>query len=910
MASASGPEPVYRSPKKRHFLSKLFSRGKSEDAVIGFEASILSVKTNNEITTPSRPAISLPMTDRGEVIYSQSAPVQDNNNVTHEPQRRHIPPRNPPSFERWQTFTGPEVFQGTGGRQTRQSVRDINTVPSPVSAKGVAPATPKKLKGKRSTTGLASLFRAGRSPSASASTNPFSTTNGRPSISSPISQTAHAKGTSKTSSSNTDLLHAKNSHSSIPQTARKRASTVAVTGSSHPSSSGLNSTAHLFDASQAGMSQYHVDSGEDGYPIRYTPLYSPREGSSPSRVVDTTSSDASQSGSRSSSSSFFRMNGLKSNSTIDLTVLTSPSTSNPSAFTSPGVKGDENFQTRSQTPFGDLNSALSSHATSRSPSALSMRSPSRGNSLSLDRAGRSQSPTLNAYITSTLGRRNPPPNYLDHILDKNTTAQTGLGIMLSGTSEFGQVHNSDSANLDPRNANPPKHGHGGLSVKVAKELRPTTAGTFGRPRTANRPDTAVSRPDTGVSCMSDRPSTGLSAFGGSSELLSDFVNGLPAVPSLAAYQGRMRRRSNATDSENEEEVDITVDSTLAQAAITRNGERHGLPCPLEERSRKEDSGFAASAPGHSTGLQSMEGISLPNMTTSGVTDHHKASDASRIPVHKTVFRPDTADTTHLPFDLPDIDLAFHPKASLGSLGRQSSVSDLSEFGGKLEASTAALLSIRLSNHTMGDVQHSSSKVNTPNPRMSQAEETEDTPRKSVPSANSQYDSHIPLRGHATYLRKFMDHNNLDDPRSSSRNTVSSTAEGFPGSSSPPTPAIVTTSAPIQTAHARYRKSTGSLQAPSLPASYPVSVTRGSDLTFSGGRISQPDLVRKLSQSLDEATRNSDRLQQSLDSLRESTGADMRRATQQINDLKDENRLLREELKALLNRAFEHEPLRG
>lgn len=217
------------------------------------------------------------------------------------------------------------------------------------------------------------------------------------------------------------------------------------------------------------------------------------------------------------------------------------------------------------------------------------------------------------------------------------------------------------------------------SVHRKSQQRPTTAGTFGRPGTGNHPDTANSafgRPATGVDSL--RPDTAVS-----------IGNLASATRVRIASKPRFRRISD---------LDLGLDEEYeGQSDELANGDRVSLRGYLDEGDAstgqqrdldlsagmiRDDSGFTD---GHSGSLRpSREGDKLPShaplvspSSLSLFSAEHR--DPPRV-LSKSSLRPTTANT--IPFPSPDdseVESAFNPKNSLGSIARQSTVSILSDF---------------------------------------------------------------------------------------------------------------------------------------------------------------------------------------------------------------------------------------
>lgn len=523
---------------------------------------------------------------------------------------------------------------------------------------------------------------------------------------------------------------------------------------------------------------------------------------------------------------------------------------------------------------------------------------------------RSRSPAPSTYAMSTISKK-ANKTYLDQVLDLD------LGSMAIPTESASWSFGLDSDDEDEatgKTATPPKRS-AGLSVKVAKELRPNTAGTFGRPQTGNRPNTGVSsRPDTAVT---DRPDTGMSTFLGTGK----------HKPAPLKLDGRLRRLSTVSASEDHHsEHGSDIESSLPSAA-TQDSQlsfknNQFLDKSVDSNLKvQDDSGFDDPSASKHLNISAL-GQTKPRRLSTGPP----LCSQTRKAAPKNDFRPTTADTTHLPLDLPDIDIAFDPRASLGSLGRQSSVTTLSDYDNnrKIFAQSEGA---------------PAEGRNFANPQASQeyGQDFDATPRKSAPEKISVWKKSNHLEPvvsmnettssvSSSVMSRIMSRKHLEESMFASKKEANSTpvkSREAGAQSEPPTPAIVMTFAdtedPVPTPLSAHF-SQGSRLSSELAAAESARIndpfdpygdsyfppvksllphspfpssgsTSGPPSIDERGPANESDIVKRLLEQLEAETIRRETLEYSLASLRESTGADLRRSDQRIKELMEENKRL-------------------
>lgn len=930
MTRQSTPAPMTTgaaaTPKKA-FMSKLFGRKKSKptlkrtstiQTILAFGEDASLGQTRIDTPAPVSRRATSPFHDltEGRPIKVSDAPL----------------PRLPSV---WSPFTGipsaeSEVFRQ--GAETAMSTYTSATISF-------------KPKNKRSFSALASLFRPGVSPPEMKENFGLNTPKRRGrrgTIKSAFSPSKHVKVSSRSSSFGTLHLPDRNM-SDANHFSRNRASTVISLPPQSPS------LAMLFDASQAEASNT-FESSFNTSPITYTPLRK-----SPGLPAIYTGHQERQPQARSSQSHASTL--MKSRSTPDLSlhakkqsIAPSP-TFPPSPFArSPGrplggdpINGSSRMSLafRARSPSLKLGMPTSptvpkSPMSMKMPSGLPVSSSPHGRSHLVPAKERSYSPAPSGYAMSTISKR-ANKTFLDQILDLD------LGDMAKSSDmdpwAFG-LSDDDKENEEDQDGSPPKIVSG-LSVKVAKEFRPNTGGTFGRPQTGNRPNTG-NRPTTGVSrpdtAATDRPDTGMSAYLGSHATLHKHK------PSALRLDGRMRRISTASDADpfdeaREDEIEDSLPSAPPSSSqLSFNLDNLDSSLQIQAKT-KDDSGF--------------DDLSVSkhlNISALGQASKRPLSNCSAPPdflkrvLKQADFRPTTADTTHLPLDLPDLDIAFDPRASLGSMGRQSSVSTLSDFEKEppRSASTIQLLDVN---------ERRDHRLSMPNPATSSLDQ-DSTPKKhastivagwrkksfiepSFSTIETAISSVSPSGMSRILSRKHLEDSMFATKPASASKATTSKEIGI--QTEPPTPTIVMTFAdadvPLYTPHSGHSSGASRLNSglcaaetarindphdpyadsyfppvhtllPGLPVSPfpPSSASSATPAPANSIRATnaESDIVSKLLEQLEKETVHREALEYSLASLRESTGAGLRRSDQKIKELMEENKALLDKLAKMVS----------
>lgn len=891
---------------KRPFMSKLFGRKKSK-STLHRTITMQTVTMDNDQFSPepSRSATPAPLLRR------TTSPFNDLTNGRTNPEDRPPIPQLPPTWTPFSASPGANHQHLREGAQTSLSTY----------------TTTKKPKTKRSFSALANLFKLqggqASSPTGSPDIKQETRRKRRGTMKSTFSTSRRVRVSSCSSSFGT--LHVPENGLDHPYTSsRARASTI-LTMPPHPPS-----IAMLFDASQA---EAYSTSNEQlsNSPITYTPMQM-------LPGLPSFSSKAQAGSSQSSLPGLLRLS--KSKSSPDL-FSAAQKQSYPS---SPSFPPTAHSRAPSRAAVGDpsvLPSRLSLAGPSRASSfmlsapnppivpkspmsfkmspALPGLSPKPGKSTFTFEHERSRSPAPSTYAMSTVSKK-ANKTYLDQVLDLD------LGSMAIPAESAPWAFGLDSDDEDeaPDNGETPPKRSAGLRVKVAKELRPNTAGTFGRPQTGNRPNTGVSsRPDTAVT---DRPDTGMSTFLGAGK----------HKPTPLKLDGRLRRLSTVSASEDHHsEHEADIESSLPSAA-TQDSQLSFKVNQFLDKSVdsdlkvQDDSGFDDPSASKQLNISALGQIEPRRLSTGP-----PLSSQTRKVVTKNEFRPTTADTTHLPLDLPDIDIAFDPRASLGSLGRQSSVTTLSHYDNnrKILAQSA-------------DARADGRKFVTPHVAQEYGQGFDATPRKSalekipVWKKSNHLGPVISMTEttssvSSSVMARIMSRKHLEESMFASKKEANSTPSrnrAAGAQSEPRTPAIVMTfadtEAPVPTPLSAHFSQGSRLSSelaaaetarindpfdpygdsyfPPVKSLLPHSPFPSSGSTSGPPSIderspaNEPDIVKRLLEQLEEETTRRETLEYSLASLRESTGADLRRSDQRIKDLTEENESLRLELAKFVN----------
>lgn len=891
-------------------MSKLFGRKKPRQSLERTSTMQTVTLSPNVGPAPSRSGTPAPSTRRA------TSPLQELSCGV-QLQIGDTPP--PHAASTWIPFSAsPEARQpvqaGREGAQT--SFSNYSAAPS------------KKTKSKRSFSALASMFKAGNPSSNSANVSPDPGVEAprrkrRGTMKSTLSTSRQVKVSSRSSSFGT-LQTPENGLDNAFNSARTRASTIMSLPPHSPS------FAVLFDASQADADNVFNESMSSS-PIVYAPLRKP---SALSPASTTAQSVSIQAATRINTTSL-----KKSKSTPDLSSLAkrqsmaaAPTLSSP---ISPGYTGKTGQVVLGGSPLTDsrafpnrppslkLNLPSStvvsrSSMTYKMPSTLPTLSPGPTKAAFGPGIERSHSPAPSQYAMSTISKKTNK-TYLDRILDLD------LGSMTSPMESHPWSFGLDSDPDDEAEGSMSLRKVTGLTVKVAKELRPDTAGTFGRPQTGNkpttgnRPSTAVSRPDTAVT---DRPDTGMSAFLGLQK----------HKPAPLKLDGRMRRISSASTSEeggfHDDSTGISTASPGTQYSQA-SFQSENLPTSSHAESYlRDDSGFEDPSAAKELGISALgKTEKLPPLSV--------AAKSSQVKLARS-FRPTTADTTQLPLDLPDIDIAFDPRASLGSLGRQSSVSTLSDFERPVQRQSDAMLQVdnRLT------FEREALKVDG---EAAPVQDLDVTPKKSTASTVNKWKRKNNFLTQLTPVRDTSHSNSMAPGLASSggkgavSNAVNSERQALPSifrsvgvQTEPPTPAIVMTFADDQcyspdgglTSRGSHLSSelaaaeTARINDPIdpykdsyfppiktlVPQSPFPSSSSVSDSILATARESETDtdIVKRLLDQLEKETVRREALEYSLASMRESLGANLRRSDQKIRELTAENRELLARLAKLVS----------
>ncbi|KAK9897112.1 hypothetical protein P389DRAFT_53338 [Cystobasidium minutum MCA 4210] len=878
--SAKPGTPGPPSALKRPFMSKLFGRKKSRSSLQNTSTAQTVVPDNDELSLgPSRSATPAPL------IRRTTSPFNDLSNVQ-AIHRETLPPL-PQMSPDWIPFSAsPQPGRHTSREGAQTSLSTYT-------------GAYKKPKSKRSFSALTNLFKPSNAQSPSTSeilgTKPETRRKRRGTMKSTFSSARRVRVSSRSSSFGT-LYMPENDSEGMNPSSRTRASTMLSMPLPSPS------MAMLFDASQA---EAHATSGDSmgGSPVRYTPLKMPA-GLSP---IDTkVQTGPSQSGSS-------MLHGLsKSKSSPDLFSFAK----NQSYPSSPTLPSPVQSRAPSRAAGGEpspLPSRLSLAGHSRSPSSkmkgpnstmlprspMSLKMPSNlpgllpspGRSTFATESERSRSPAPSAYAMSTISKK-PNKTFLDQILD----VDLGSVAISSETQPWSFGLDSDDEQEAEEDARSSPKRVAGLSVKVAKELRPNTAGTFGRPQTG-----------TGKH-----------------------------KPAHLKFDGRLRRLSTVSASEdNHNMVESDIEPSLPSAATQDSS----LSFNLDKFDISSASGAQAQ---NDSGFDELNASQHLNLSAVGQAQSRRlstglpTSPAPRKGKRREDFRPTTADTTHLPLDLPDIDIAFDPKSSLGSLGRQSSVSTLSDDEDKRKVNNAAEVRLSLL----------SNKESIFTPSLGPpATDPDLTPRKPVLTQSPTWAVRTSLEAEgikqtsssvsSSVMSRILSRKHLEESMFASRYEGAAEPNAKvsgPGIySEPPTPAIVMTfadaddglvSTPLAAPRSQGSRLSSELAAaenarindpfdpygnsyfPPVKSMVPVSPFPSSG-TVSGppsvagtGTNGDTDVVKRLLEQLEAETTRREALEYSLASLRESTGADLRRSDQKIKEMMEENKRLLSKLARL------------
>lgn len=913
MTRGGTPAPILAP--KTPFMSRLFGKKKVKPALQRTSTMQTVLQLDHEATSPGPSGTATPAPS----LRCTTSPFNDLTHAQQGFERERPLPQLPPAWTTFSPVPQDEIQALRQGAHTSLSMHTTATIS-------------KKPKKKRSFSALASFFKAGATTSQSTETsNPPAEKRRarRGTLKSTFSTTKHVKVSSRSSSFGT--LHVPDrSLSDVNYSARKRASTVMSLPPQSPS------LAMLFDASHADAGNAfddHVHSPTVTYaPMRKLPAVSPIPGGR--------REDQVQVGSTSQHTPTLP----KSRSTPDLTIQVKKSAIVPSPTFPPSPYARSPLR-----PIGATGSRASTILRPRSPSLkqgistspvvpkspMSIKMPSglpglsspHGRAPLATAKERSYSPAPSMYAMSTLSKK-ANKTFLDQILDLDLGDMTIPTDLDPWAFKPDDNDHDDDEQEEGKIEGSPQKVIAGLTVKVTKELRPDTAGTFGRPYTANRPatgnrpNTGVSRPDTGAT---DRPDTGMSAFLGANAASNKHR------PAPLKFDGRMRRiskfsASEEADEEHQEDEDVASGSSSAppsssQLSFALDNLNTSL---ITQTQLKDDSGFndtsdpkflTLSAIGEGPRRPLSTATALPNAVNKGA--------------RQTDFRPTTADTTHLPLDLPDLDIAFDPRASLGSLGRQSSVSTLSDF----EQKTQATQHTGLSPHSPKAYQ----RLSMPN-HVTSNEDADVTPKKHVSTMISSWRRKKSLVGNSSstgetaqssvspsVMSRILSRKHLEESMFATKGQLKTTTSREIGvQTEPPTPAIVMTfaDAEVPLYSPRSGRSSGASRLsselaaaetarindphdpfgesyfPPVHTLFPSSPFPPSSATSAtpvnsvrGSQIDNVDIVSRLLEQLEKETMRREALEYSLASMRESTGADLRRSDQRIKDLMEENKML-------------------